>query len=447
MNPGKAVLLLNVFLAGFVVMALEIVGIRILASFFGYSIFVWGTIIGIILVSLSIGYFFGGMLADRAGKFETIYKIILAATFYLAIAIIIYPLFLEAISKWNLFAGISLASVILLVPPSILLSMVSPIATKMLLKKGKEGTTIGNIYALSNFGSILGVFLPTFYFLPFFGSKATMIGCFAGLVITALIGLNLEKARKKILLAMLVIAVLLFSAIFVFAETPSKYLLVSTESAYNLIEVKQFDGTRWLILNGSPMSYHEENETLELYFYDAMAVFPHIIEKEDVLILGFASGTVAGKIESFYPEVAIEGVELDGKVVELAYSHFGLGELENTKVFVDDARHFLQVNDKRYGIIFNNTINARFIPFHTVSKEFFELADSRLEEDGVLVNYSFYTTQNTCEDSWEAGLMCGTIESASYEKTMVRDSIARTMCEVFEDVYYLNFPNQNVSLL
>ncbi len=425
MNSRKIVLLVNIFLAGFVVIALEILGIRILASFFGYSIFVWGTVIGIVLASLSVGYFFGGILADKSPRFSTVYKVIFIALLYLAVSITAYPFLLESLSKWDLFAGLSLASIILLVPPSILLSMVSPIATKSLLKKQQEGKTIGNIYALSNLGSIIGVFATTFYFIPFFGSKATMIFCFVSSIVFVLIGFALEKTGKKKLFVFGIISLTLFASIFVFVKTPSRYLLHSTESVYNLIEIKQFNGTKWLLLNGYPMSYKEKEETLEMYFYDAMAVFPRIVSSEEILILGFASGTVSGKIETFFPEVKVVGVEIDPKVVQLSKEHFGLKESEKLKVFVDDARHYLQVNEKKHGIIFNNAINAKFIPFHLVSKEFFELSSKRLKKDGVLVNYSFY----------------------SKEKTLLRDSISRTMCEVFPDVYYLNFPLQQVSLL
>ena len=425
MNSRMFLLLLNIFIAGFVVIALEILGIRILASVFGYSIFVWGTIIGIVLISLSIGYYGGGLIADRSCSFSTIYKVILGGTFYLALTITSYPFLLKFMGKWDQILGITAASVILLVPPSILLSMVSPIAIKALLKEKGQGKTIGGIYALSNLGSILGVFVTTFMLIPFLGSKATLLLCFAVLIIAALIGLKLENPSKKIFLILLVIGLVLFSASFAIAEPVKKGTVLKTESVYNSIEIRDSLGTRYLLLNGHPMSYTDTPERLENYFYDAVAVFPELMEKDDILILGFGTGTVSGKIEAFYPDVFVEGVEIDPKVVELAREYFGLRESEKLVVHVDDARHFVQITPRKYSIIFNNTINAKFIPFHLVTKEFFELSSNKLDEDGVLVNYSFYTN----------------------EKTILRDSIARTMCEIFPSVYYLDFPLQSVSLI
>jgi len=425
MNSRMFLLLLNIFIAGFVVIALEILGIRILAAVFGYSIFVWGTIIGIILVSLSIGYYSGGLIADRSNSFATIYKVILGGTFYLALTIMGYPFLLSYLAKWNQIAGITLASVILLVPPSIFLSMVSPIAIKALLKETGQGKTIGGIYSLSNLGSILGVFVTTFLLVPFLGSNATLLLCFATLIVFALAGLKLENPSKKTFLAFLVIGLVLFFASTAIAERVKSGTVLKTETIYNSIEIRDSLGTRYLLLNGHPMSYKDKEEKLEMYFYDGMAVFPELIQANDMLILGFGTGTVSGKIGAFFPDVFVEGVEIDGKVVELGRQYFGLRESEMLVVYVDDARHFLQVTERKYSIIFNNAINAKFIPFHLVSKEFFGLSAEKLKEDGVLVNYSFYTS----------------------EKTVLRNSIARTMCDVFPSVYYLEFPLQSVSLL
>jgi spermidine synthase len=419
-------LLLNIFVAGFVVIALEILGIRILASVFGYSIFVWGTIIGIILVALSIGYYGGGLVADRSSSFATIYKVILAGTFYLAITIMSYPFLLGYLAKWDQVLGISLGSIILLVPPAVLLSMVSPIAIKALLREKQEGKIIGGIYSLSNAGSILGVFITTFILIPELGSKGTLLLCFGGTLGFALLGLLLEKPARKVILGFFVAGIVLMLGGFVIAEPVKQRTVLKTESVYNSIEIADSLGTRYLLLNGHPMSYKDLGEVkLEHYFYDAMAVLPEMLGKRDMLVLGFGSGTVWEKIDAFFPGVYVEGVEIDGKVVEIGREYFGLRESEKLKVHVDDARHFVQNAEREYSIVFNNAINAKFIPFHLVTREFFGMCSEKLAEDGVMVNYSFYTEG----------------------ETVLRDSIARTMCEVFPSVYYLDFPMQNVSLL
>ena len=425
MKFDRFILLCNVFFAGFVIMALEIVGIRILASFFGYSVFVWGSAIGIVLVSLSIGYWLGGIVADRSSRPTKIYKIIFISVIYLCLAILAYNYMLEYLSEWNFFTGLLIASLVLLVPPSFLLSMIPPIATKALLEKNKEGRTIGNIYALSNVGSILGTFATTFYLIPILGSRLTLTYSSAGMLLLVMLGFLTERVHAKRFFLIFFVSAMFLSVPIIFPEHKGPYTLLKTESVYNTIELREHAGTRWLLLNGYPMSYKEKEPKLGSTFYDAMACFPELIGAKDVLILGFAAGTVAGKMNAFFPGKKIVGVEIDPKVVKLAKEYFSLQESEKLRVYVDDARHFL-INDKNsYDVIFNNTINARFIPFHLVTKEFFELAKSRLKSKGVIISYSFYAEN----------------------KTLLRDSIARTMCEVFPSVYYLNFPVQKVSLV
>ncbi|MEM4663215.1 MAG: fused MFS/spermidine synthase [Candidatus Diapherotrites archaeon] len=406
-------------------MALEIIGMRILASFFGYSVFVWGTIIGIVLVSLSIGYWLGGILADICYSYATIYKLILGSVLYLLVGIIAYPYFLEFLSESSFLFGLIVSTCLLLVPPSVLLSMVPPISTKALLKKKDEGKTIGNVYAISNVGSILGTFITTFYLLPYLGSRNSMILCVFAMAFFIVLGFWLEKiSKKKVLLVAILIAFFSF-IIFNMSEPITNRTLLKVESIYNTIEVREIGQTRWLLLNGHPMSYYEKKPTITNYFYDALAVFPKITGAKNILILGFATGTIANKTSYLLPNTKIEGVEIDPDVVKIAREYFGLRESEKVRVFIDDARHFVKKTDGSYDIIINNTINAKFIPFHLVTKEFFEQCDKKLSEKGVMINYSMY----------------------SEEKTMIRDSIAKTMCQVFPSVFYLNFPNQQVSLV
>ena len=60
------------FVSGAIIMALEIATSRILTPVFGSTIHTWGSLIGVILSGLSLGYFLGGKLADNNPKFEKI---------------------------------------------------------------------------------------------------------------------------------------------------------------------------------------------------------------------------------------------------------------------------------------------------------------------------------------------------------------------------------------
>ncbi len=153
-------------------MAFEIVGSRMLGPYVGTSIFVWTGIIGVILMCLSLGYYYGGKIADKKPEFKLLALIILLAGLFIGISTLIKDGLLEVLlNTLNDVKLISLlATFILFSIPSVLLGMVSPYAVRLKIKSlDKSGSTVGNLYAISTLGSITGTFLAGFYLIPSFG--------------------------------------------------------------------------------------------------------------------------------------------------------------------------------------------------------------------------------------------------------------------------------------
>lgn len=168
----KFLLEIIVFICGAVVMAFEIVGSRMLGPYVGTSIFVWTGIIGVILMCLSLGYYYGGKIADKKPEFKLLALIILLAGLFIGISTLIKDGLLEVLlNTFNDVKLISLlATFILFSIPSVLLGMVSPYAVRLKIKSlDKSGSTVGNLYAISTLGSITGTFLAGFYLIPSFG--------------------------------------------------------------------------------------------------------------------------------------------------------------------------------------------------------------------------------------------------------------------------------------
>ncbi len=160
-----------VFVSGAVVMAFEIIGSRMLGPYVGTSIFVWTSIIGVLLFSLSIGYRFGGWIADRKPRADLLSFII----FFAGLSMILSASIKDWVLTWflNSISNIKLvcvfSSLLLLALPSVLLGMVSPFAARLKMNSlATSGATVGNLYAISTIGSILGVFLAGFYLIPTF---------------------------------------------------------------------------------------------------------------------------------------------------------------------------------------------------------------------------------------------------------------------------------------
>ena len=170
---NKFLLEFVVFVCGVVVMIFEIVGSRILGPYLGTSIFVWTSLIGIILGSLSLGYWLGGIIADKKPSYVLLSWIILLAALFIGLTITGKDIVLRNLPV--LFGGIRtqsiIASLCLFAPTSILLGMVTPYAVKLKIKDIKtSGKTVGNLYAISTIGSIIGTFLAGFFLIPSFGS-------------------------------------------------------------------------------------------------------------------------------------------------------------------------------------------------------------------------------------------------------------------------------------
>ena len=163
-----------VFVCGAVLMAFEMVGSRILAPTFGNTIFVWGSLIGVFLAALSLGYLVGGRLADRVPKFWVLGAVIAVA----GLLILVVPLVAPHCCRWidRQSSGQRLnplvASTLLFFIPSMLLGMVSPFSVRLQARSvATVGNVAGRLYSLSTLGSIAGTIVATFWFIPAYGTS------------------------------------------------------------------------------------------------------------------------------------------------------------------------------------------------------------------------------------------------------------------------------------
>ncbi len=159
------------FVGGFSIMSLELLGGRVLAPYFGSSIYVWGSIITVFMLSLSIGYLVGGRLSlhhPSLGRFAII---------FVAAAVCLYPLvyFNEAIMVWVFERiedpryGSLVASGFLFIVPTVIMGMISPYSVRLLVQTTESsGQVAGFLYFVSTLGSALGTLATSFYLVLWF---------------------------------------------------------------------------------------------------------------------------------------------------------------------------------------------------------------------------------------------------------------------------------------
>jgi spermidine synthase len=421
-----------VFVSGMASLAVEFGASRLLAPYFGTSLYVWGVLIGLVLIYLSAGYVIGGRLADRHPRAEVLYQVTAWAGLWIGlIPLVSYPILLASQQGFKdlsvgLVAGTLLAVVLLFAAPVILLGCVSPFAIRLLLTSVETGgNTAGRVYALSTAGSILGTFLPVFWFIPTYGTRPTLVGFGLALVVISVVGLWPQRR----LYALFVVAVILAWIFLPSGIKPPQVgtLVFEKESAYNYIQVVR-EGTRTeLILNegeaihsiydsqslvtGGPWDYF----LLADSFRPAQATEP---EPKDVAILGLAGGTAARQYTAaFGGGVDITGVEIDPEILNVAYRYFHL-EAPNVHPVVADARYWLDTHSGKFDVIALDAYQQPYIPFHLTTREFFTGVRSHLSPGGVVV---------------------ANVGRTATDYRLV-DAIASTMAAVYPSVFLIDVP-------
>jgi spermidine synthase len=377
-----------VFCAGAGSLATEIAAARLLAPYYGSSTVVWANVIGLVLASLSLGYWLGGRIADRRPEARVLGGIVVAAGVLIAIvpfaARPLLDLSVEGLDELSAGGAVGsfFAVLALFVPPVTLLGMVAPFAIRLAIADvAAAGAVAGRLYALSTIGSLLGTFLSALVLIPLIGTQRTLL---ASATLVALAG-TLLLGRRWALVAVAMGALLAVPPGAIKAQAG---LLDEDESLYQYIEVVQRGSVRRLYLNEgiAVHSVWRRNELLTGGVWDTFLAVPPLVGRpvEQVAILGNAGGTVARAYGRFYPRAQIDGVELDPAVTKIGRRYFGLGDNPRLDVHDADARPFLRRTDEHYDLIIVDAYRPPYVPFYLATREFFRLARERLRPGGVI---------------------------------------------------------------
>lgn len=388
---------LIVFSGGMASLGVELAASRLLAPFFGSSLLVWANLIGLILIYLTAGYYLGGKWADRDPRFETICHILGISGFCIGILpFVTAPLLALAVPALETFdAGLGLesfaATLVLFALPVTLLGCITPFALRIQSHDLRTvGTTAGALYALSTLGSILGVYLTVFAFIPTIGTRRTFLSFSLVLLILAMIGVWMQGVRIRALLYAVLIGIVVALGMALGGEVvkASANLLYETESQYNFIQVIEDQGSRLLMVNEGQayQSAYHPNTILLGGYWDLMLIAPYLDSDkppDTVLIVGLAAGTIARQYAAMYPEVKMDGVELDPAIVKVGRDYFQMNE-PNLRVIVDDGRAFLHKGAGIYDLIVIDAYRQPYVPFHLATLEYFEELHSHLSARGVV---------------------------------------------------------------
>ncbi len=409
-----------VFVAGAALLGVEIAASRVLAPFFGSSLFVWGALIGVVLTGLAAGYWAGGALADRFPAMWLLLAVMgLGAASVLAVPLVDEPV-LERVVRWDLGprADPLVAAIVLFAAPSVLFAMVSPVAVRLRARSiASVGTTAGRLYALSTVGSIAGTFATAFYLVPELGTDQLL-----GLVAAAVfVVIGLVALSQRLVVATAVALAAAAGAIAAAqALAPDTGGRLSAAAARNYSPVFRIRGhdepvrashAGFRVRYAKDTRYHrltvvEDRESRFLrfdssfqsgmylkqpfrtrfrytdYFELALAYHPGA---RNVLFIGLGGGSAPKRIWRDFPRLDLQAVELDPVVAEVAYRWFALPRSPRLRVDVEDGRRWLERHDGRWDVIAIDTFFADAIPFHLTTRQFMELVRDHLAPGGVVV--------------------------------------------------------------
>ena len=384
-----------VFFSGLTVMIVELDGSRIIAPYFGTSLYVWTSIIGVILGSLSLGYWWGGKLADKKPEFSSLSKILFIAAISIgALSILKDPLLasLQNTIK-DVRAGSVVSSILFFALPNIMLGMVSPYAAKLKIKAlANSGSTVGNLYALSTVGSILGTFLAGFYLIPAMGNSRILLLVSAVLILISIYAYAGNLVKKLAVTALLFLLAGL-SALSDGRSAQAGY--VDLDSQYNRILVTpSVDVTTGRPIRNlytdpfgiqSAMFTDRDNDLVfkyARYFRLAPHFNPNI---KKALMLGGGGYTFARDFLEKNPDATIDVIEIDPTFTKIAKSYFNLKDDPRLKIIHADGRIFLNQNNDKYDAIYIDTFKSLTPPFQLTTKEAVEKVYSHLNDGGVVM--------------------------------------------------------------
>jgi spermidine synthase len=391
-----------VFISGLASLAVEMSASRLLGNYFGTSNLVWASIIGLILIYLTAGYFIGGAWADRSPRYLTFFGVLAWSSLAIAlIPLVSRPILRLASTAFDnlqigVLAGSFTAVMILFIIPVSLLGMASPFAIRLCIQdKENAGKISGRIYAISTLGSFIGTFLPVLVLIPLIGTYRTFLVISTVLMTFSLIGIYLDGRWKWLVryawMPLVLIALFLWGT--PGADKSTQGLIFEGESAYNYIQVLEEDDFRLLRLNegqGVHSIYHPTilnfngpwEQVMSAPFFNPAPVVPSSIKS--AAIIGLAAGTTSRELFAVFPRVKIDGVEIDPLIVEVGKRYFNM-ENPNLNVIVQDGRWALERSTEKYQVISIDAYRPPYIPWHMTTVEFFQSVRAHLTEDGVMV--------------------------------------------------------------
>jgi spermidine synthase len=375
------------FISGACSLLVEIAGARAMAPYLGTTIYSWAAVIGLVLASLSVGYYAGGVLADRYNDRRHLAAILLGA----GLATLAVPFLASAFLPFTLFmelAPASLLGALILVPASLFYGMVSPYCIKLTSMHGAEGRGAGMVFAVSTVGSIIGALGTGFLLIP--NIPLHLIFVLAGLAILAS-SILLSGLSRKTLMDAIPFATFSIIALAAPLEPALKgEVLASVDSAYShlrVVDTEWAGGPARVLFTDNSASSGERPDGEPAFDYTQTNRLAYLAagEVREALVIGVAAGTDIEEIKRIFPEARATGAEVDAKALELGATYFSFSNDSRTEIVIDDGRRFVARTDREFDLVVIDAFRGHSIPCHLTTADFLTELKGAMAPDGIVV--------------------------------------------------------------
>ena len=379
-------------------MIVEILGAKMLAPYFGTSHFVWTAQIGVTLLALASGYYFGGWLADRSARPARLYCCIGLAAAYLGVTVVSCQPVAYACLQMNLALGSIATSLALFFIPLTLLATTGPFLARLLTSSvEKVGGQVGRLTAISTLGSVVGTGLIGYALLPLLPNSYTMAATAALLaaMVAAYFAAFGKKAPAKVAILVLMSAGLVVGGLGLFHRSDESDArleeLYSGNSHFGRLQVMRDVGSGrlrylndFLIQNTYDPARKQSTSMFTFMLHELAGAYRQSIS--NVLCIGLGMGIVPMQFARDGAQVDV--VEINPSVVPLAVRYFDL-EPARLHIVFGDGRYFLNATKRQYDALILDAFLGDSSPSHLMTREAFAAMRRVLRPGGVLVINSF----------------------------------------------------------
>ena len=387
---------ITVFLCGALTMMLELVAARVLAPYVGSSNLIWTTIIGIMLIGMSLGYWCGGKLADKNPNIKTVSEFLFIACLTTSIIPISEIVIIDNLSKIcdELIIVAIISAILIFGIPSFMLAAVSPMAVKIKNEEEKAvGKISGKISSLSTIGSIIGTFVAGFILIPNIGVRNIILISSLLLWIMGICLYNRKKLKSVSIMLLILIAIIGINVYsYKLFKDKNPEIIKDVDSEYSRIWVKEIqDGEinrKTLQVDTGLESYIDQNTgemgARYLKYFDLFEYYNQ--DASNVLMIGGAAYTYPMHYLDKYKDKTIDVVEIDEKMTKIAEEEFGLDTSnQNLKIHHQDGRSFLNYNETKYDAILIDAFKGLNAPFELTTYEAMQKVWNNLNDNGIVI--------------------------------------------------------------